>query len=216
MEHFDSTSGSEAEALSGVVTGGGGGPGSGRPTRRSFSVQDKQRLVAEYDATPRGYKGAMLRRERLYDSHITEWRAAIAAGTLDAPPRRGRAKGSTSSRSPERARIAELERENAKLRAEVEAKDTVIAAREEALDVLGKVSRSWNLCRGGTRDEGSDHGEVDGRDLAERDRQRVDPAGWCGRRLSGWWGVRELPTTVTPTRSRGCRGRGANRSIPRS
>lgn len=93
------------------------GPRAGRPVRRSFSAEDKRRLVAEYDATPRGQKGAMLRRERLYDSHISEWRAAIRAGTLDAPPKRGRPKG--SSRSPEQARIAELERENTQLRTEL-------------------------------------------------------------------------------------------------
>ncbi len=63
-------------------------------------------MVAEYDATPRGQKGVMLRRERLYDSHITEWRAAVAAGTLDAPPQRGRPKGSKRTRTPEQAPFA--------------------------------------------------------------------------------------------------------------
>jgi transposase-like protein len=96
-------------------------------------------MVAEYDAAPHGEKGAVLRRERLYDSHITEWRAAIDAGTLEAPPKRGRPKGSKgASRSPEQARIAELERDNAKLRAELERKDGVIAAKADALEVLGK------------------------------------------------------------------------------
>lgn len=123
MEDVDSTEGVE-------------GPRAGRPVRRSFSAEDKRRLVAEYDATPRGQKGAMLRRERLYDSHISEWRAAIRAGTLDAPPKRGRPKG--SSRSPEQARIAELERENTQLRTELGKKDEVIAARDDALEVLGK------------------------------------------------------------------------------
>lgn len=58
-------------------------------------------MVAEYDAAPKGIKGAALRRERLYDSHIQEWRAAVEAGTLDAPVRRGRPKGSGKPRSPE-------------------------------------------------------------------------------------------------------------------
>jgi transposase-like protein len=80
----------------------------------------------------------MLRRERLYDSHITEWRAAIAAGTLDVPPKRGRPKGSKTTRSPEQARIAELERENAKLRAELDEIGQALAAKDDALEVLGK------------------------------------------------------------------------------
>lgn len=111
------------------------GPRAGRPSRRTFSDEYKRQVVAEYEAAPRGAKGAVLRREGLYDSHVLEWRAAIAAGTLG-QARRGRPRGST--RSPEQARIAVLERENAKLRAELDAKNRVIAARDEALDVLGK------------------------------------------------------------------------------
>lgn len=141
MEHLDSSSSGVDEGVDAVVdvaAEGVAGPRAGRATRRTFSAEDKRRLVAEYEATPRGQKGAMLRRERLYDSHITEWRAAIAAGTLDAPVKRGRPKGSKTTRSPEQARIAELERENTRLRAEVEAKDQTIAAKTEALEVLGK------------------------------------------------------------------------------
>ena len=80
----------------------------------------------------------MLRRERLYDSHITEWRAAIKAGTLDAPPKRGRPKGSTAARSPEQVRIAELERENGELRAELDKTEQALVAKDDALEVLGK------------------------------------------------------------------------------
>lgn len=117
------------------------GPRAARPVRRSFSAEDKRRLVSAYDATPRGQKGAMLRRERLYDSHITEWRAAIAAGTLDAPPKRGRPRGSKkTARSPEQVRIGELERQVKRLEAEAAKKDEVIAAKAQALEVLGKVS----------------------------------------------------------------------------
>lgn len=135
MEYLDSASGVDREEVSAVVTEEG--PRAGRPVRRSFSAEDKRRLVAAYDATPHGQKGAMLRRERLYDSHITEWRAAIAAGTLDSPPKRGRPKGSKTTRSPEQARIAELERENAKLRAELDKTEEALATKDDALEVLG-------------------------------------------------------------------------------
>lgn len=141
MEYLDSSSSTVREgvpASASASTGEPVGPRSGRPVRRSFSAEEKRRLVAEYDATPRGQKGAMLRRERLYDSHITEWRATIRAGTLDAPPKRGRPKGSTTARSPEQARIAELERENAKLRAELTATEQALTAKDDALEVLGK------------------------------------------------------------------------------
>ena len=57
-----------------AVDAAGVAPRGGRSARRSFT--------AEYDAAPVGSKGAVLRRERLYDSHVTEWRAQITAGTL--------------------------------------------------------------------------------------------------------------------------------------
>ncbi|XAS77984.1 hypothetical protein V3G39_08120 [Dermatophilaceae bacterium Sec6.4] len=60
-------------------------------------------------------KGGVLRRERLYDSHVQEWRAAAGTGTLDG-----------------------LERRVIRLEAELGAKGGVIARRDEALDVLGK------------------------------------------------------------------------------
>ena len=108
-------------------------PRAGRPARRTFTTEYKRRIVAEYDAAPNGTKGAVLRRERLYDSHVQEWRAAITAGTLDDPPRRGR-----PAKTAEQARIGELERQVARLEAEAARKDEVIADRDAALQVLGK------------------------------------------------------------------------------
>lgn len=112
------------------------GPRGGRAKRRTFTAEFKRRVVAEYDAAPMGSKGAVLRRERLYDSHVQEWRAAIEAGTLDGGTRRGRPPG--TGRSPEQVRIAQLERENARLQGELDTKDEVIARRDDALEVLGK------------------------------------------------------------------------------
>ena len=83
-------------------------PRAGRLARRSFTIEYKRKIVAEYDAAPTGSKGAVLRRERLYDSHVTEWRAQIAAGTLGAS-RHGPRPGSTS-RTAEQAEIAQLRR----------------------------------------------------------------------------------------------------------
>lgn len=112
------------------------GPREGFAKRRTFTAEYKRRIVAEYDAAARGEKGAILRRERLYDSHIQEWRAVDAAGRLDTGARKGRPPG--SARTAEQKRVAELERENGKLRGEIEKKDKVIADRDAALEVLGK------------------------------------------------------------------------------
>ena len=56
-----------------------------KPRRRSFTAEYKLRILAEHDACAGdGDKGALLRREGLYSSHLIEWRrardAAAAAG----------------------------------------------------------------------------------------------------------------------------------------
>ncbi|MFN8075199.1 MAG: transposase [Kineosporiaceae bacterium] len=115
------------------VAGEAGGPRSSRATRRTFTNEYKRAIVAEYDAAEHGHKGAVLRREGLYDSHVQEWRAAIEASTLDTPPRRGRRRRDDGER-----RTADLQRQVARLQAELAAKDQVIAEKTQALEVLGK------------------------------------------------------------------------------
>src|SRR5260221_8035823 len=62
-----------------------------RARRRTFTAQYKLDVVAEYDAAPVGEKGAVLRREGLYSSHVIEWRRAPDARALARPgPPRGR------------------------------------------------------------------------------------------------------------------------------
>src|SRR4030095_2251949 len=62
-----------------------------KATRRRFTVEYKRKVVGEADAcrTP-GAVGALLRREGLYSSHLTTWRAARERGELaGAPKKRG-------------------------------------------------------------------------------------------------------------------------------
>src|SRR5208282_4012766 len=69
--------------------------------RRSFTAQYKLDVVAEYDAAAAGQKGAVLRREGLYSSHVIEWRRARDAGALTGPARpRGRPAGVSVRRRP--------------------------------------------------------------------------------------------------------------------
>jgi len=61
------------------------GPRAGRPRRRAFTAEYKARVLAEYDAVEEpGGKGALLRREGLFSSHLVEWRRARNAGVLQA------------------------------------------------------------------------------------------------------------------------------------
>lgn len=101
------TSSSEQAPAAAATPSDSVGPRVGRAKRRTFTTEYKQRIVAEYDSAPLGEKGAVLRRERLYDYHMQEWRAAQAVGLLNAAPKRGRPR-----KTGEQARIAELGRQS--------------------------------------------------------------------------------------------------------
>src|SRR5450755_1786693 len=86
-----------------------------RARRRRFTAQYKLDVVAEYDAAPAGEKGAVLRREGLYSSHVIEWRRAREAGALAGLDRpRGR-----PAADPRDAQIARLTKEKARLEQEL-------------------------------------------------------------------------------------------------
>src|SRR5437867_1623889 len=89
-----------------------------RPRRRRFTAEYKLRVLREADACSRpGEVGALLRREGLYSSLLTEWRRAREVGALEALERpRGRkaphpleAENTTLRRRAERAE-ADLEK----------------------------------------------------------------------------------------------------------
>ena len=59
------------------------GPRSSQPKRRTFTAAYKLAMIEKYDAaTEPGAKGALLRGEGLYDSHISYWRKARDSGAL--------------------------------------------------------------------------------------------------------------------------------------
>jgi transposase len=96
--------------------------------RRTFTAQYKQEVLAAYEAAAPGEKGAILRREGLYSSLITEWRRARDAGTPARPPGRPAA-------DPRDAQIARLQKEKAKLEQEL-AKARFVADVQSKLQAL--------------------------------------------------------------------------------
>jgi len=102
-----------------------------RPSRRSFSSEYKLRIVAEYEAAPNGEKGAVLRREGLYSSHVIEWTRARDAGAL-AGVTDSRRSPKRPKRSAERAELERLRARNVKLEAQLSTTRT-------ALDIMGKA-----------------------------------------------------------------------------
>ena len=111
-------------------TGSDGGPRYHKsPVRRVFTPDYKLAILAEYDrCSEAGEKGAILRREGLYSSLITDWRRQHRQGLLKAAV--GRADG---------GRGGPTYSETMKLRAEVARLRTKLAQAEAIIDVQGKV-----------------------------------------------------------------------------
>lgn len=101
-----------------------------RPTRRRFTAAYKVAILDAYEAaTASGAKGAILRREGLYSSHITEWRRLRALGGLEALGR------------PRGPRPADpLVVENERLRDTVGRLEARLTRAEKVIAVQGNVS----------------------------------------------------------------------------
>jgi len=114
----------------------GGADPAPKPSRRAFSPAYKLAMVAAYESAPNGEKGALLRREGLYSSHIIEWTRARDAGLLGKPGRETDSgtvtNGRLKKKSSEQIELEKLRRQNEKLQADL--KKTRMA-----LDIMGKA-----------------------------------------------------------------------------
>jgi transposase-like protein len=109
-----------------------------RARRRRFTAKYKLEVLAAYDAAADGEKGALLRREGLYFSHIVAWRRARDAGAqagLAAP--RGR-----KQRDPQQERIARLEAEKQQLEQELAKARFVVDVQAKLHALLETLSES--------------------------------------------------------------------------
>ena len=101
-----------------------------KATRRRFTVEYKRTIVRDADGckTP-GAIGALLRREGLYSSHLTTWRAARERGELaGAPTKRGPAGRVVDPRDE---RIVELEREGTRWRKRAERAEALVELQKQ-------------------------------------------------------------------------------------
>ncbi len=105
--------------------------------RRRFTAEYKRRIVREADrCTTAGAIGALLRREGLYSSHLTTWRAARDRGELEglAPKKRG---PKASPPDPRDKKIAEQEREIGKWRKRAERAEALVEVQKKVAALLG-------------------------------------------------------------------------------
>ena len=105
--------------------------------RRRFTAEYKRRIVREADrCTTTGAIGGLLRREGLYSSYLTTWRAARDRGELEglAPKPRG-PKGVPPD--PRDKKIAEQERELGKWRKRAERAEALVEVQKKVAILLG-------------------------------------------------------------------------------
>ena len=107
-----------------------------RARRRTFTAAYKQEILAAYEAAPDGEKGAILRREGLYSSLISEWRRARDAGALAGLKQpRGR-----PAADPRDAQIARLRKEKASLEQELATARFVVDVQSKLQALLETIS----------------------------------------------------------------------------
>ena len=106
-------------------------------TRRQFKPEYKLRIIAEADACQHGELGALLRREKLYSSQLSEWRREFAengvAGLSKSAP------GPAPLKTPDQRRIEQLEKENSRLNRKLEIANDCLDLQKKALSMLDRL-----------------------------------------------------------------------------
>ena len=107
--------------------------------RRRFTAEYKQKILREAEHCRKsGEIGALLRREGLYSSHLTDWRAARASGEragLEAK-RRGT---KPRVRDGQAERVAELERDVTRWQRRAERAEFLVELQKKVAAILGIV-----------------------------------------------------------------------------
>src|ERR1017187_8497697 len=113
-----------------------------RPRRRTFTAQDKLRILGEVDraAGVPGAVGAIVSREGLYSSALSDWRRQRAAGAFEAlsPAKRGK----TAEPNPLAAELALSRRDNLRLKQRLERAEAIIEIQKKVAVLLGLPASS--------------------------------------------------------------------------
>lgn len=106
-----------------------------KPQRRTFSLAYKGAIVAEAEkCVEPGAIGALLRREGLFSSQLSQWRRQAEAGELKGMPQlRGR------KATAQKAEVAQLRQENSRLRSRLEQAELIIGAQKKLAQAFESV-----------------------------------------------------------------------------
>ena len=110
---------------------------SAKAKRRRFTAEHKRRILREAEACKKpGELGALLRREGLYSSTLSSWRAARDRGEIAGL--NGKKRGPKPKQNTARdQRVVELERENQKLKRHLEQAKAIIEVQKKVSQLLG-------------------------------------------------------------------------------
>ena len=118
-----------------------------KPKRRTFTAQYKARILAEVDACEPGEVGALLRREGLYSSHLSKWRAQRERGAAAGlkPKKRGRKRNENQA----------LLDENKLLRQKLKRLEDELRKAQVVIDIQKKVAMLLNVPMAASENEQS-------------------------------------------------------------
>jgi transposase-like protein len=104
--------------------------------RRSHTAEYKRRILKEAEVCKeQGQVGALLRREGLYYSNLTDWRRQAERGTLDGLSSKKRGPKARKL-DPSVRRIAEQEKEIQKLQARLRKAELIIDAQKKIAEIF--------------------------------------------------------------------------------
>lgn len=107
-----------------------------RAKHRSFTADDKARILEQYDAAASSAeRAALMRREGLYSSLLSNWRKQLAGSP---PPKRGR------PANPQAAEITRLRKENERLQRRLEKSERTVEALGKAHALLQMIAGESN------------------------------------------------------------------------
>jgi len=107
-----------------------------KPVRRRYTAEYKLRVLREAEACKgRGEIGALLRREGLYSSNLTQWRKQCERGELEGLSRKRGPLPKGKNSLVDKVKV--LERENARLKARAERAEGLVEIQKKVSEILG-------------------------------------------------------------------------------
>jgi len=109
--------------------------------RRTFSVAYKRRILKEaVQCDQQGQIGALLRREGLYSSQLTEWRRQEEMGKLSST--KSQKRGRSATQTAEEKKIKKLQLENERLQKKLAQAELIIDAQKKIAALIEMINQN--------------------------------------------------------------------------